>query len=188
MVSLSQRAGFSVLWLVITINAAAGVLPTIVNDEYKFSAGIPITMISCEAASGNHPHGFTILLHPEKQGCSSSTPQPYVGLFGDYNVLYAKTPVQSLRFLCSPSQVLESGELHSLAFPGHASAACRKNEENGWVDVFVVAQAGSWPDETGKSDAPYINYTAQLHTRAAVLTRDLKIFKRILAAVNISGK
>jgi len=52
--------------------------------------------------------------------------------------------------------------------------------------VFVVTQAGSWPDKE-KSDVPYINYTAQLHTRPARLAGDLKAFKKILATVNISA-
>jgi hypothetical protein len=182
-----QRAAAEMLWSLLAVEASAGASSKVVNDEFKFSVSVPAAMVSCEAASGTHPHGFTILLRPGKQGCSASTPQPYVGLFGDYNVLYAQAPAQTLNLLCPPSQGTAPGELENLAFPGHASALCRRNDRKGWVDLFVVTQAGSWPDKE-PPDVPFINYTAQLHTRPARLAGDLEASKKILATVNISAK
>lgn len=182
-----QRAAIALLWLSRAIETSAGLPPTVVNSEFKFSASVPATMISCEAASGSHPHSFTILLSPGRQGCSSSTPQPYVGLFGDYYIAYDRASAQALNLLCPRSQDAVPGELQNLGFPGHASAVCRRDHRNGWVDVLVIAQAGSWPDK-GNSDVPHINYTAQLHTSLARLTGDLDAFKKILATMNISAK
>lgn len=180
-------AAVALLWLLLAVEAIAGASSRVVNREFKFSASVPIAMVSCEAATGSHPHGFTILLRPGKQGCSSSTPQPYVGLFGDYNVLYAADPAQALSLLCPRSQSAVPRELQNLTFSGRASAVCGRNDRSGWIDVFVVTQAGSWPDKE-KPDVPYINYTAQLHTRATRIAADLEAFKKILASVNISEK
>lgn len=188
MVARCGRCATVVTFLVaLAAEANAGPLPRVANEEFKFSAGTLASTIGCEEASGSHPHGFTILLRPEKRGCSSSTPQPYVGLFGDYNVLYAETPAQALSLLCPRSEGPESSELRNLSFPGHVSATCQKNEPDGWIEIFVATQAGSWPDKQ-TPNIPYINYTAQLHTRPARLAGDLEAFKKILTSVNISER
>jgi hypothetical protein len=157
------------------------------SDEFEFSVGVPAAMVSCVAASGTHPHGVAILLRPGKQSCRASAPRPFVGLYGDYNVLFDQAPAQALNLLCPRSQGTAPRELENLAFPGHASAVCRSNDRNGWVFVFVVTQAGSWPDKEPPS-VPYINYTADLHTTPVRLAGDLETFKKILATVNISAK
>ncbi len=51
--------------------------------------------------------------------------------------------------------------------------------------MFVVTEAGSWPDKE-KSDVPYINYTAQLHTRPERLEGDLAYIDRAYALTALS--
>jgi hypothetical protein len=157
------------------------------NEEYRFGVTIPSNAISCEEATGGHPTGFSVLLNPTNQGCKSRVPQPYIGVFGEYNVLYDRSPPQAMGRLCEPERSRSHAtESPALAFPGHPSAVCEEHESAGWINVFVVAQAGQWPpggDE--KPGTPYINYVAQLHTTPERLTEDLKEFEKTLATVQI---
>jgi len=170
------------------LDAGAAAWQQLQNKEYGFSVTIPGRAISCEEASGGHPDGFSVLLNPTSQGCRSRVPQPYVGLFGEYNVIYDDSPAKAMSRLCQPEQSgLSVAKSPGLAFPGHISTACEKHAKSGWIDLFVVAQAGQWPpggDE--KPGTPYINYIAQLHTTPKRLAEDLKTFKKILATAQIS--
>lgn len=182
-----RRVTFVLLAFWISLDVSAAGSRQLRNDEFRFSVTIPSSAVSCDEATGGHPDGFSILLEPMNQGCQSRVPQPYVGLFANYNVIYAKTAAAAIRGLC-PSLRSKSPAINSsaLAYPGHPSAVCDKKEDNGWIDVFVVAQAGRWPDRP-KSNMPYVNYTAQLHTTPERLTKDLTAFEQILAGVKITS-
>lgn len=180
--------GSLIVLLCVALSGVARVGPTqkLENEEYGFSVRIPVDAVSCLIATGTHPHGFSILLKPDRQGCKSSTQQPYVGVSGDYNTLDDETPEQSLRILCPQQQSSSQNKSLNLSFPRHASASCESFGKDGWVDVFVVAQAGRWPKETSKT--PYIIYTAQLHTSTARLDEDVATFKKILSGIIIAPK
>ena len=186
MIGKNARCGIlGFVCVVFALAANAGAQTRLENKEFRFSVRAPVGTVSCEEASGGHRHGFSFLLNPTPRGCKSSRKQPYIGLYGDYNVLNYKTPARSLRLLCPQSQrSSEPKDVLRLTFPGHASAACEKEEENGWIDVFVAALAGKWPD-AGTSKAPYINYTAQLHTKRAKLRENMRTFRKVLAGVKI---
>lgn len=165
----------------------AGAPKRLENREFGFSARVPPGAVSCVARNpgGGHRHGFSFLLNSASQGCNSSRKQPYVGVYGNYNILNYKTPMPWLRLLCPQAQrSSKTKDVLRLAFPANESVACEKKEKDGWIDVFVVAQAGKWPDAR-TSNIPYITYTAQLHTRRARFREDMRTFKRFLAEVKI---
>ena len=161
--------------------SAAG-FKELMNEEYRFSVDVPADMVSCEVASGGHLHGFSILLDPRREGCASKAPQPYIGFFGDYNVLESRSSKAAMRLLCDEKnnkQYPVHGVL--LAFPGYESTVCEKDDAGGWVDVFVTAQKGNWPDAPSLNPyIPYINYTAELHTTRIRFVADVKKFKELL--------
>lgn len=152
----------------------------LMNTEYRFSVEVPSGAVGCTEGL----HGFSILLNPHSGGCESSSPQAHVGVFGDYNTEFRATPLEALRDICPRRAVWADKSGLRLTFPGRASAVCRKDSNNGWVDIYVTAQAGLWGKGFGRnSSAPYIDYTAQLHTRASSLASDLKLLRRVLATV-----
>src|SRR6185437_8661665 len=170
--------------LVTSLSNAASEPRRVGNREYRFSAIAPTGTVTCMEGSGGHLHGFSIMLDPPKEGCQGSPPQPYIGLFGDYNAAEAKTPAHYLSHLCPlqhPSFPVPKKT--SLVFPGHDSMACQSTDKNGWIDVFVVTMASKWPDAKDnptEPDVPYMLYTAQLHTNPARRTRDLVTFRNVL--------
>jgi hypothetical protein len=174
------------LWTTVPNAAELDVGHWVKNEEYGFRLHVPTGLIACIEASGEHPHGFSILLRADKQGCMSRIRQPYMGVFGDYNVLFDANPSQSLRRLCPQRGIATAPDsgLH-LAFSAHASAVCHKDEKDGWIDIFITTQGGKWPDHGSAATGPYINYTAQLHTNAARLTTDLVTFRQFISMVQI---
>lgn len=165
--------------------AAAGKLPRrLVNREYGLSVGVPPGAVGCVKGL----HGFSILLHPRTRGCGSQAPQDYVGLYGDYNSAFYPTPAKSLAGLCPHGAALAAVKGRGLRFPGRPSAECRREERNGWEDIFVAAQAGTQPKGFGlRRSVPLIDYTAQLHVRAQRLARGLAAFRKILRSVRIQA-
>lgn len=152
------------------------------NSEYRFSVDIPPDAIGCTEGK----HGFSILLHPTAGGCESSLPKAYVGVFGDYNSAFRGTPSEVLRDLCPQGAVPAAKSDLQVSFPGRLSAVCRKDASDGWIDVFVATQAGSWPNGFGlHRRIPYIDYTAQLHTRTSTFEKDMKTFRQVLSTVHI---
>ena len=116
-------------------------------------------------------------------------PQPYVGLFGDYNVAYAKTPAEWVGNLCPLKHSgLAPGETSGLAFASSDSVACETPDKDGWINVFVVTMADRWPDEKENPTlprVPYFLYTAELHTNRIRRKRDLATLREILSTVKI---
>ncbi len=140
--------------------------------------------VSCVVASpgGGHHHGFRILL--SQGGCQTAAPVRYAMLVGDYNASFEPAPQQYLHTLCPRGTTLDAESREGLSFPGRASAACRREDSKGWLDIVVVAGWGSWPKGFGMPPSvPHIYYTAFLHTRLSVRAEDLRTFKQILATV-----
>jgi len=183
----NRRKALTVLVLGIVFNISAEELNEIRSEEFRFAVAVPSNMVSCKEASGDHVHGVSLLLDSTSEKCNSSKLQPYIGFFGDYNVLESDSPKDAIRLLCKTGRIRSSMVRGAaLAFPGHRSAVCVRNNEGGWVSVFVVAQAGTWPDDTGqRSNTAYINYTAELRTTQARFNVDLRVFKHVLSNVEV---
>lgn len=160
------------------------------NKEFGFSVVVPDGALSCVWSSGGHPHGFSVFLYPDKLGCQTKNPQPYVGIFGNYNVLFYMTPMQSLTLLCSIDTISEaSSNTLNVSFQNRLSAVCREDEKNGWINIYVAAQSQICPDNksaaNSKMKEPCIDYTAHLHTRPETFAEDLEIFRAILTTVHL---
>lgn len=73
--------------------------------------------------------------------------------------VFAENPNEDLENLVSRRDGRRGIAPPDLEVPGMSSAALRWDREDGWIDVYVAAQAGRWPIEEGQHEAevPYIN-------------------------------
>jgi hypothetical protein len=160
------------------------------NAEYRFSVAFPREVHVCDSMSGEHPHGFFVLLGQANRDCepSGSTAETRAISVDAYgNTTFERTPEDWVPGLCSDGAQNIDVDIATLGFPGRHSARCHVRRRDGSIDIFVVAQAGQWPDkgQSAELDAPYVNYTAALHTTQNHVDADLKTFGVVLATVEI---
>ncbi|MFZ0519725.1 MAG: hypothetical protein WAL95_01800 [Candidatus Acidiferrales bacterium] len=65
------------------------------------------------------------------------------------------------------------------------SKAGRVNRADGWIDIFVVTQAGK-PDPQFDASVPSVSYDLSLHTTGRHLDEDLRTFREVLSTVKLS--
>lgn len=178
----------------VVTSCAASEVNRVANSEYKFSVSFQTADPVCTAMSGDHPHGFFVRLDPGSIGCDSPTIDPEISAISIYaygNSTFEQTPEEEVNGLCrnadgSDGKVAKDS-LRNLAFSGRPSAACENAQADGSIDIYVVTQAGSWSKEGESSgpNAPYVNYTAALHTTPKHLARDLPLFRLVVKGVRI---
>jgi hypothetical protein len=165
-----------------------------VNSEFKFSVEFPSDISVCTATSGEHPHGFFVRFEDQKTDCRAVNVNSSIsGISIDayFNTAFWRTLEDAADAFCEDGDAQESEigaeTMNYLAFNERRSLACVVKRSDGSIDVFVVTQAGEWPGPQDSSDlmAPYINYTASLHTTKANMARDLSTFRRVLDSVII---
>jgi hypothetical protein len=182
-------------WIVLltSIHAYSGIPPRrIANAEYRFSIAFPGDLRICTAKSGDHPHGYFVLLDPQKTDCNHQPVDSVreIEIWADGNTLFVKTPEEYATSYCH-SQIPSAKrfDLRGLAFRGHRSVACAADSNSGSIEVYVVTQAGKWPQPpsaAADSGAPYINYWLNLRTSANHFDRDMTVFRRVLESVRNS--
>ena len=156
------------------------------NAEYRFSVAFPRELRVCNAMSGAQIHGFYVHLGGDCQAPSGDPAQRAISVYAYFNTIFASTPEEGISGLCRggvPDAGVETG---TLGFPGRRSAGCHARLDDGSIVVYVVAQAGRWPEsEPSPLDTPYINYTAALRTTQATKDEDLAMFGAVLSSVQI---
>lgn len=181
---VALQCALAVLCVAAVAAASGNSFQRVQNKEFGLSAELPVGAVMCRER-----HGFSFLLTPHLKRCKSRAPQPYIAFFGDYNVLGYTAPRQSLSNLCPKKGVKVEGAVSDLSFPGRVSASCEQGEKHGWIDVFVQALGGKWPDEKSQSSGgAYIVYTAQLHTSRNRLEKDIVTFRRVLETAEIAPR
>lgn len=86
------------------------------------------------------------------------------------------------------------GRRASAVRPGAGRFACRRTAErgregepfDGWIDIFVVTQAGE-PDPDFDASVPSVNYDLSLHTKPNHLDADLRVFRTVLQMIRLSS-
>jgi hypothetical protein len=165
---------------------ASGAL-RVTNEEYRFSVEFPESARVCEATSGSHPHGFYARLN--SKDCHSSEPNISVISVNAYNnATFEVSPEQEIDGLCRKEKAgHDSDAFKDITFAGRHSANCRREREDGSIDIYVVTQAGRWPGkhESQEFESPFVNYMASLHTTQAFISGDLTKFRRVLSSIRI---
>jgi hypothetical protein len=152
------------------------------NVEYGIQLSVAAGLRPCFANAAQHDTGI-FLLFGKTGNCRDFSTQQNISIFLTTNVTTPlNTPADFLSHLCTDVAgarcVAAPKGLH---IAGAISKAKRQNFPDGWLDITVVAMAGS--DEYG--DHPFYIYVATLHTTPAFLGEDLKVFRQELKTIKI---
>lgn len=158
------------------------------NEEFGITLPVPEGVLLCAHRDEEHDHGPVMVLdRSEAKGCNDKEGGRIIGVFASFNAAQAtKTLRKLLQADCSD---ISKGKCNSapshMTLKGLPSMAARVNRADGWIDIFVVAQAGK-PDPAFDASVPSVNYELWLHTRPAQLEKDLRIFRSVLATIRLS--
>ena len=195
---VSGNARMRRFWWFVLVGAvsscAAAEVIRVTNLEYKFSVTFPAGETVCPAMSGDHPHGFFVRFGSRSSGCSSPSVDSELSAINVHaysNATFEQTPREEVSGLCGRGngrdEPAHRASLKALTFGDRLSAACEITRDDGSIDIYVVTQAGKWPQgsESSGPNAPYVNYTASLHTTPKQLARDLLAFRLVLKSIRI---
>lgn len=158
------------------------------SAQYQFSVVFPEGLPVCPAMSGEQVHGYYVHFGSVATDCNTvEGVGATISVYAYANTTFEQTPKDEATSLCHFESSDRRIDIASLTFPGRLSASCRNGNADGSIDIFVVTQAGRWPD-AGKFpefDSPYVNYIATLHTFSNRIDGDLDVFRKVLASVEI---
>ncbi len=190
---IGKLAAFpAALFCAFALVACAAGVQRVGNQEYRFSVVFPSGFRVCTAKSGDQPHGFFVRLSGGDQECvvGNSVDVSAISVNAYSNATFETSPEEAIAGLCNKgggdNEIVAIG---TLSFSGRRSAQCHQQHADGSIDIFVVAQAGQWPGahESQELNAPYVNYTASLHSTQSRLSEDLIVFRKVLGSVRIEN-
>jgi len=163
------------------------------NEEYGFSVVAPENLPTCRGSesASRHDTGIVLFLDDGPNGCVEVQARPHVAISASYNAMFAKSLDEALpRYEDSVVPSERAGEQKSaptdIAFHGRASAASRWDRRDGWIEIGVVTHGGILREGAGVGSAfPEVRYLAALHTRRERNGKDLPLFRKILAGIEI---
>ncbi|MFZ0883125.1 MAG: hypothetical protein WAN14_06975 [Candidatus Acidiferrales bacterium] len=158
------------------------------NEEFGIRLPIPKAVLYCVPPEDEHDHGPVFLLQGTKsQACDELSYKRYIAIFAGYNAV--DTTKRLGDYLTSECTGIGRGPCRpaprDLQIAGMRSKAGRVNRADGWIDIFVVTQAGK-PDPQFDASVPSVNYDLSLHTTRRHLDEDLRTFREMLATVRLS--
>ncbi len=175
--------------LVVTLlNPANDELQIYRNEEFGVTLRVPEGVFLCPTPDDEHDHGPVLLLGTaDSNHCQHANDRRNVDIFASFNAIEASKTLD--KFLKRQCTGVFKGEClpapPHLGIRGLRCASARVNHANGWIDIFVVTQAGK-PDPLFDRSVPLINYNLSLHTKADHLEEDLRVFRRVLETVRLS--
>ncbi len=181
------KASFGLV-LVVLIAFAGGANPrTYHNEEFGITLPVPEHTLLC-AFPPQHDHGPVFMLGgANNQACFGLERNRAIVIYASYNA--SDTTKKLLDFLSWECNGIAKGPCglppEGLRVKGRTAAAARVDGADGWLNIFVVTQAGK-PDPAFDPSVPSINYDLSLHTTAEHLDEDLRIFRAILATIRLS--
>lgn len=174
------------------VAVAGGPKPRIYrNEEFGITAPIPKEALPCFAPADEHDHGPALLLGTtDPKQCDDSDKiesNRYVGIFAFFNALEDIERLPDFRrWDCAVVASRPCGRApEGLRVEGLRSASAEVIEPRGWIDVIVVTQAGK-PDPRYDPKVPTVNYDLRLHTKAAFLNEDLRVFREVLRTIRLA--
>lgn len=161
------------------------------NEEFGITVPVPTETLPCFAPADEHDHGPVFLLGTtDAQQCADSDKiesNRYVGIFAFFNALEDIERLPDFRkWDCAVVASRPCGPApQGLRIVGLRSASAEVIEPKGWIDVIVVTQAGK-PDPRYDPKVPTVNYELRLHTKAAYLNEDLRVFREVLRTIRLA--
>lgn len=158
------------------------------NGEFGVTIPIPTNALLCSFPHDEHDHGPLMLLGgADPNACNDQEHNRYIVIFASYNAV--DTTKRLGDYLRSECTGIGRGPCRlaprDLQIAGMRSKAGRVNRADGWIDIFVVTQAGK-PDPQFDPSVPSVNYDLSLHTTERHLDEDLRTFREVLATVRLS--
>ena len=121
------------------------------------------------------------------KACNDAEGGRIVEVFASFNAVEAtKTLDKFLQSECADTGKGGCGPAPANLRVGEMqSAAGSVNDPNGWIDIFVVTQAGK-PDPAFDASVPSVNYVFRLHTNQEHREADLRTFRAVLRTIQLS--
>ena len=179
----------AVLLILLLLQSARAVGPQVYrNGEFGVTIPIPTNALLCSFPEDEHDHGPLLLLGgADPKACDDQERSRYIVIFASYNAVDATKRLGD--YLASECTGIGRGPCRlaprDLQIAGMRSKAGRVNRTDGWIDIFVVTQAGK-PDPQFDATVPSVNYELMLHTSARHLDEDLHTFREVLSTVRLS--
>lgn len=131
---------------------------------------------------------FFLLGTPDATSCRDDIERSrYIDVFVSYQTDDTKRLRDFLRSECVGVARAPCGPApDGLHVAGLRSEAARVNRSDGWIDIFVVTQAGE-PDPDFDASVPSVNYDLSLHTKPNHLDADLRVFRTVLQMIRLSS-
>lgn len=178
----------AVMVLAASLNAATDKPQIYRNEEFGITLPVPEGVLLCPNPGSEHDHGPVMVLDRSgEKGCNDAEGGRIIEVFASFNAMRATKTLNKL--LQSQCIDIAKGKCQSAppqtTLKGLLSMAARVNRTDGWIDIFVVTQAGK-PDPAFDASVPSINYVLWLHTRPEYLEKDLGIFRLVLGTIRLS--
>ncbi len=157
------------------------------NEEFGITLPVPERTLLC-AFPPQHDHGPVFVLGgATNQACFDLDRNRAIVIFASYNASdETKKLLDFLWWECTGIAKHPCGlPPEGLRIKGRTAAAARVDGADGWIDIFVVTQAGK-PDPAFDASVPTINYDLSLRTTAEHLDEDLRVFRAVLASVRLA--
>ena len=157
------------------------------NEEFGITVPVPEHTLLCSFPP-QHDHGPVLMLGGvSNQACFDLDRNRAIVIYATYNASDdTKKLLDFLWWECTSIAKHPCGPPpEGLRIKGRTAAAARVDGTDGWLDIFVVTQAGK-PDPAFDASVPTINYDFSLRTTAGHLDEDLPIFRAVLATVRLS--
>lgn len=158
----------------------------------NISVEFPAELAVCTARSGGQPQGYFVRFEEGPVDCESTSVDPIIGGIGflvSSNAAFWQSPEEVADGLCRNSAAASVGavDLNELTIPGRSTVACAMRRQDGSTDLFVVTQAGLWPQSPNSPEPPIpmVNFTAWLHTTDQNVDHDLPTFRSMLSSIDI---
>jgi hypothetical protein len=158
------------------------------NSEFGFVVEVPPGAPTCRSEAPEHDAGIDIFLDSGAEGCEELQRRPFIGVNASYNAMLAPTADDVLKLTVGRPSGKQGIAPTQLQINGRKSAASRWDRDDGWIDIRVVTQAGTWPSGAEDRDeaVPYVNYTVILHTMPKRLEGDVALLRTVLSEIRIS--
>jgi hypothetical protein len=171
-----------------TLTSAATKSEVYRNDEFGIVLPVPDGLRLCPTPTSEHDHGPVLIVgNTSEKVCHDPEHSRAIHIFAGYNAadvtkkLHDFLTWECVHIAGTPCRPAPKG----LKISGLSSEAARAEYRDGWIDIIVVTQAGK-PDPAFDASVPSINYSVRLHTMPDRLEQDLRVFRLVLTAVQLS--